>query len=131
MRYPLLKKFREYACTSCLYTVLMTLFLCIFSLLSDISNAGFSVKQFLLLLLFGAILTASAALLHIKSVSAIVCRLLHYAVTMISFLLIAVATDKLDSKAGKIIVAAVVYTCVYAIFVSVGKLMKKQQKKPQ
>ncbi|MBQ7315435.1 MAG: DUF3021 family protein [Clostridia bacterium] len=120
-----MKKLYAHTLTSCLYTVLMTLFLCVFSSITDGTRAYISVDQFLLVLLFGVTLSVSTELLHYEKWPLLVRRLLHYAVVTTAFILIAVFTGKLDRRGATIIVAIVLFSIVYALFVLAGWLIKK------
>ncbi len=122
-----MKTLLDYAKRSCLYTVLITLFLCAFTSMTGGSGAYITVDQFLLVLLFGVILAASTPLLHYKAWSPILCRLLHYGILTAAFVLIAVWTGKVDAKGASIIIAAVLFSLVYALTSLIAWLIQKKQ----
>lgn len=121
-----MKKLYSMLLDTSLYTVLATLFLCLFSALSDIKSATISVEQFLFVFAFCAIVRAAGEIHRAKAMSPIGKRLLHYALVLIAFLALALLTKKIAFKGATIILSVVLFTLVYIIFVLSAKIIKKK-----
>ena len=123
-----MKKLYPMLLDASLYTVLATLFLCLFSALTDIKSATISVGQFLLVFAFCVIVRFAGEIHAGKSLSPVSKRLLHYSIVLVAFLALALLTKKIATKGATIILSVVLFTLVYILFVLVAKLIKSKMK---
>ena len=98
---------------ACTYTVLFTLTAILFTASSEVGAGYLSAEQFLLIILFSAILTAAGELSWLE-LSRGLYRTLHYLTVTASFLTLAVSSGKITGG-GRILVAATLFTVVYAV----------------
>lgn len=120
-----MKKLYSLLLEASLYTVLITLFLCLFSALSDIEGAAISVTQFLLVFAFSAILSLAQLIPPAMAQRPVCGRLTHYAVLTVSFVLLAILTKKIAAKGAHILLAVLLFTAVYAAFVGIAYGIRK------
>lgn len=123
-----MKKLYSMLLDASLYTVLATLFLCLFSALTDIKSATISVGQFLLVFAFCMIVRAAGEIHAGKSLSPISKRMLHYALVLVAFLVLALLTKKIALKGATIILSVVLFTFVYILFVLIANIVKRKMK---
>ena len=101
---------------ACGYTVLILGLFYSIGALNDLGAAYISFSSFLLIALFGLLISVAGLLLKCNKIHIIIRVLIHYLVLLISFYVIFITSKNIPTDStGKILIASVIFTVFYAI----------------
>ena len=100
---------------ACSYTVIILGLFYLFGTLTGSNVTLINAKSFLLIALFGLLISLAELILHIKKIHVLIRVLLHYLILLISFYTVFISSGNIKAEnAGQIFVAAVIFTIFYA-----------------
>ncbi len=84
------------------------------NLLDDFSSlVGISFSKYAFLILFSFVLAAGVYILRIESLSRSICRLIHYAVMLVAFIIIFAVSGMIAFDPVRILIFAILFTAAY------------------
>ena len=120
------------------YAVLIVTLFFLFTLITNFTEAAMKIVTFILILLFGLIISLADFIFGIERINKGLRVLIHYAALLATFIVIFVVFGNIGSAGGGAVISAVfIFTVLYAIVFlivyfakkSVGKADKKLDKK--
>ncbi len=116
--------FRRILSRSCIYSVIITLLVCLFGIGTGLSGASINILQFLLILLFGFVLALAGELFSLPHLAKNGARILHFVITYASFIILALVTGKIPTKASSVMIFTFLFIVVYIAYALWGMLIR-------
>ena len=121
-----MRKIEKLFLTGCGYSVLILSLFYIFAAITEFVNPAIKPGQFVLILLFGMIISLAELLYDILKVKKVFKCLIHYAVLFVAFFMIFVISGNIIStKAAGVFIAVVVYTFFYFFIWLITNLVRR------
>ncbi len=110
---------------SFVYSAAITVAFFIFGYITGVQEPKLSLSRFLVILLFGAIISGAEFLFMIPKVPKVVCYILHYTALFIAFLVIFILINSSGITPSFVFAAVVIFTIIYAVITLAVFLLKK------
>lgn len=108
------------------YTVLILTAFYIFASVSGFTESKIGFPMFMLILLFGVLISAAGMLFKIESLKKSVSLIIHYTSLMVMFCVIFIGSGNISSKgAAGIFVAVIIFTVFYALIFAITYFTRK------
>lgn len=109
-----------------LYTVLITSLFMLFSALSGLSSPAITAGRFFIILGFGMLLSVAGLLFDVKNIPYFVKIILHYAVSLVAFILLFVVIGNLAARGiATIFAVSVFFTVLYFLLFFLLRLFSR------
>ena len=121
-----MNKIKQFIQNSCVYTVIISFLFLLFARIVQVDNAKFGISQFLIMILFGALIALANLILGYEKLHIILRIAIHYSFIFAAFLVVFIINGNLIIKgASSVFIAIVVYTIFYALFSVMAYFIKK------
>ena len=112
------------------YTAFILFLFYLTGTIADFTNPYIDFKTFLVIALFGALISVAGLILKIQKIPAAVRTLIHYCVLFCAFTVIFILSGNIAAKgAASIFSALIIFTVFYAVMFSALYFLKKTTKK--
>ena len=121
-----MKRFEKFILKSCAYAVLILTLFFLFTLATSFTEAAIKIGTFMLILLFGVVISTADLIFCIESVSKALRLLIHYGSLLLTFIVVFVFSGNISSSGGGAVISAIfIFTVLYAILFLIIYLIKK------
>jgi prepilin signal peptidase PulO-like enzyme (type II secretory pathway) len=108
------------------YTIITVILFYLVAMMGEFTKAALDFKTFMLIFVFGIIISAVNLIFEIQILHKALKILIHYAVLLVSFFVIFFVAGKLGNAATSVIFSAIiVFTALYAVIFVITYLIKK------
>ena len=97
----------------------------IYAYISGYGEMGIPFSQYALLLLFSFVLALLGLVFHITAFPKYARRLIHFAVSLLAFILIFFFTGKISADFSRVFIMMVVFTAIYFAVLGIAALFRK------
>lgn len=121
-----MKKIENLLLKACGYSlIILTLFFAV-AALGNFTSAAIDFPTFLLIFVFGIIISTASMILYVQALKPIFRVMIHYAILLISFSVIFILAGKLGNGGASVIFSAIViFTFLYAVIFAVTYLIRR------
>ena len=121
-----MKKLEGILLKGCGFSILILLMFYLFAVSTNYRTTAIDFPTFSIILGFGFLISLATLILGIKSISAFVRILIHYATLLVSFFVIFALSGNIDlSSSAKVFAAISLFTAVYAIISLMAYALKR------
>lgn len=121
-----MKRFENLILKACAYTVLIVVLFFLFTLATDFTEAAIKIGTFMLIFLFGSIISAANLILELVPSKRVYKVMIHYFTLLVAFTFIFIVSGRIVAAGvSAIFVAVVLFTFFYAIIFLIASLIKK------
>ena len=121
-----MKRLEKLLLSGCGYTVLILSLFYLFALFDSYTQAYINFPTFLLIFLFGILVSLAGMILKIDRIKMPLRLLIHYATLLITFCVVFIFTGNLSAGGGSIVFSAIViFTFLYVILALIVYLVLK------
>lgn len=121
-----MKRVENLVLKGCAYTVLITVLFFLFTLLTDFTEAAMTIGTFMLIFLFGVLISLANLLLELLPLRTVLKVMIHYATLLVTFVVVFIINGRIAlGRASAVFSAIVLFTFLYAFFFLVAYFIKK------
>ena len=120
-----MKKLETVLLKACGYTIITAILFYLVAMMGTFTKAALDFWTFLLIFVFGIIISAAGLIFEIRSMHKVIKVLLHYFVLLVAFFFIFLLAGKLGNAVSSVIFSAIiVFTTLYAAIFAITYLIK-------
>jgi len=121
-----MKRLENFVLKACSYTVLIVTLFFLFTLITNFTEAAIKIGTFMLILLFGFIISLADLFFGIEKIGKAFKVLIHYGALLVTFIVVFVVFGNISGGgAGAVISAIFIFTALYAVIFPIIYFTKK------
>jgi hypothetical protein len=121
-----MKTIEKFVLKACSYAVLIVTLFFLFTLITDFTEAALRIGTFMLILLFGFIISIADLIFRTDRINMALRLLIHYASLLVTFIVVFVVFGNIAGGGGGAVISAVfIFTALYAVIFTVVYFLKR------
>ena len=122
------KQIEKYVFHFCAYTLIISSLFYAFAALSGMQSISMSVGRYFVIVGFSALITIAELIFKIKSLSRILCYIIHFATLFTAFLVVFILINEQTFKASFILSSLIIFALCYFVILGIIQAYKNFKK---